>query len=113
MTIYLKVQKRIREKSEVQIYYISQNALHSDYISYDIQMCVCKYIKKLYIYIYIYSCIYTPSHERGKEGRPARTYMQQLCTDTRYRLEDLPGAMDNRDGWRGKVREIRADGVTR
>ena len=37
---------------------------------------------------------------------PARTYKQQLCADTGYILEDLPGAMDDRDGWRERVREI-------
>ena len=25
---------------------------------------------------------YTYGHERGKAGRPARTYIQQLCADT-------------------------------
>ena len=34
----------------------------------------------------------TPSHGRSKAGRPARTYLQQLCADTGYSLEDLPGA---------------------
>ena len=27
-------------------------------------------------------------------------------------LEDLPEAMDNREGWRERVRDIRADSVT-
>ena len=36
-----------------------------------------------------------PSHRRAKAGRPARTYIQHLCTDTGYTLEDLPGAMDD------------------
>ena len=40
--------------------------------------------------------------------RPPRTYIQQLCVATQYSLKDLPGAMDDRDGWREKVREIRA-----
>ena len=26
--------------------------------------------------------LWTPSHGRAKEGRPARTYLQQLCEDT-------------------------------
>ena len=42
---------------------------------------------------------WTSSHGRAKAGRPARTYIQQLCTDTGYSLEDLPGAMDNWNGW--------------
>ena len=49
-----------------------------------------------------------PSHGRVKAGRPARTYIQQLCADTRYSLENLPGAMVDRDGGREKVRKIRA-----
>ena len=32
------------------------------------------------------------------DGRPAKAYLQQLCIDTGYSLEDLPGAMDDRDG---------------
>ena len=53
---------------------------------------------------------WTPSQEGGSEGRPARTYPQQLCMDTGCSLEDLPEAMDDTDGWqeRERVREIRA-----
>ena len=47
--------------------------------------------------------LWTPSHGRAKARWPARTYIQQLCTDTRCSLEDLPGAMDNRDRWRERV----------
>ena len=54
----------------------------------------------------------TPSHGRAKPGRPAITYIQQLCADTGYSIEDLPGAKDDRDGWRKRVREIRAGGET-
>ena len=39
-----------------------------------------------------------PSHGRGKAGRPARTYIQQLCADTGCSLEDRPEAMDDREG---------------
>ena len=38
-----------------------------------------------------------PSHERARVGRPARTYLQQLCTDTRCSMEDLPRVIDDRD----------------
>ena len=44
--------------------------------------------------------LWTPSYGRAKAGRPARTYMQQLCADTRCSPEDLQEAMDNREGWR-------------
>ena len=45
-------------------------------------------------------------------GRPIRTYIQQLCADIGCSLEGLPGAMDDRDGWRKRVNEMRAGGVT-
>ena len=56
--------------------------------------------------------LWTPLHGRAKAGWPARTYIQQLCTNTGCSLEDLPGAMDNRDGWWERVREIRAGSAT-
>ena len=56
--------------------------------------------------------LWTPSYGRGKAGRPARTHIQQLCADTECSLEDLPRAMDDRDVWREKVREICACSVT-
>ena len=55
--------------------------------------------------------LWSPSHGRAKAGRPARTYIQRFCTDTGYSLEDLPGAMDDREGWRERAREIRAGGA--
>ena len=36
-------------------------------------------------------------------------FLQQLCADTLSSLEDLPGAMDDRDGW---WEEIRVRSVT-
>ena len=56
--------------------------------------------------------LWTPSHGGAKAGRPARTYIQQLCADTRCSPEDLLEAMDDREGWWERVRDIRADGVT-
>ena len=53
--------------------------------------------------------LWTPSHGRAKAGLPTRIYIQQLCADTEYSLEDLPKAMDNREVWRERVRDIRAD----
>ena len=52
------------------------------------------------------------SQGRAKAGRPDRTYIQQLCVDTGCCLEDLPEAMDDAEGWRERVREICAGGVT-
>ena len=55
--------------------------------------------------------LWTPSHRRAKAGWPARTYIQQLCANTGCSLEDLPEAMDNREGWWERFRDIHADGV--
>ena len=52
--------------------------------------------------------LWTPSHGRAKAGRPAITYIQRLCAATGCNLEDLPGAMDERDRGRERVREIHA-----
>ena len=49
--------------------------------------------------------LWSPSQGRAKAGRPATTYIQQLCADTGCSPEDLLGAMDDRVGWREKVRE--------
>ena len=56
--------------------------------------------------------LWTPSHGRAKARRPARTYIQQFCADTRCSLEDLLQAMDDSEGWRERARDIRADGMT-
>ena len=56
---------------------------------------------------------WTPSHGRAKAGRPARTYTQQLCEDTGCSPEDLPDAMNDREGCWERVWDIRADGTTR
>ena len=53
-----------------------------------------------------------PSRGQATAGWPARTYMQQLCANTECSREDLLEAMDNREGWQERVREIRADGAT-
>ena len=42
---------------------------------------------------------WTPSHGRVKAGRPAQTYIQQLCADTGCSPEDLLEAIDDREGW--------------
>ena len=56
--------------------------------------------------------LWTPSYGRAKAGRPARTYMQQLCEDMGCSPEDLPEAMNDREEWRERVRDIRAGGMT-
>ena len=56
--------------------------------------------------------LWIPSREWAKAGWPARSYIQQLYADTGCSLEDLPGAMDDRDGWWERVREIHAGNLT-
>ena len=52
--------------------------------------------------------LWIPTHGRAKAGRPARTYIQQLCEDTGCCPEDLPRAMNDREKWRERDRDIRA-----
>ena len=47
--------------------------------------------------------LWTPSHGQAKAGRPARTYIQQLCEDTECSPEDLSEAMNDQERWREKV----------
>ena len=56
--------------------------------------------------------LWTPTHGCARVGRPARTYIQQLCEDTECNPEDLPEAMNDREKWRETVGDIRAGGVT-
>ena len=56
--------------------------------------------------------LWTPTYGRAKAGRPARTYIQQLCKDTGCSPKDLPEVMNDREKWRERVRDIRASGTT-
>ena len=56
--------------------------------------------------------LWTPIYERAKTGRPPRTYIQQLCEDMESSSEDLPEAMNNREKWRERVRDIRVGSTT-
>ena len=56
--------------------------------------------------------LWSPSHGRAKAGRPARTYIQQLSADTECSPENPLEAIDNRNGWRERVRDICVDGMT-
>ena len=56
--------------------------------------------------------LWTPTHGRAKAGRPARTYIQQLCEDTGCCPEDLPRSMNDREELRERVRDIRATSTT-
>ena len=56
--------------------------------------------------------LWIPAYGQAKAGRPARTYIQQLCGDTGSSPEDLPEAMSEREKWRERVRDIRATSTT-
>ena len=56
--------------------------------------------------------LWTPTYGQAKAGRPARTYIQQLCEDTGCNPEDLLEAMNDREKWREMVKDIRAGGKT-
>ena len=56
--------------------------------------------------------LWTPTHGRAKAGRPAGTYIQQLCEDTGCFPEDLPRAMNDREKWRERFRDIRSTSTT-
>ena len=49
---------------------------------------------------------WNPSHGRTNAGQPARTYIQQLSEDTGCDPEDLPEAMNDREEWRERARDI-------
>ena len=57
--------------------------------------------------------LWTPTYGQAKAGRPAWTYIQQLCEDTAgCCTEDLPEAMNDREKWREMVKDIHAGGTT-
>ena len=56
--------------------------------------------------------LWTPTYSQAKAGRPARTYIQQLCADTGCSPEELPEVMNDREKWRERVRDICASGMT-
>ena len=55
---------------------------------------------------------WTPTYGRAKAGRPARTYIEQLCEDTGYSPKDQPEAMNDKEKWRERARVIRVNGMT-
>ena len=54
----------------------------------------------------------TLTYGRAKAGRPAWTYMQELCEDTGCSSKDLPEAMNYREKWWERVMDICASGTT-
>ena len=55
---------------------------------------------------------YLPPITKTIQVRPARTYIQQLCEDTGCSPEDLPEAMNDREKWWERVRDIHASSTT-
>ena len=56
--------------------------------------------------------LWKPKHGHANVGRPLRTYIDQLCEDSGCCAEDLPGATNDRDGWREIVMDICANCTT-
>ena len=56
--------------------------------------------------------LWTPTYGQAKSGRPSRTYIEQLCEDMGCSPEDLPEAMNDREKWRERFRDIHASGTT-
>ena len=56
--------------------------------------------------------LWTLAYGQAKAGRPARAYTQQLCEDMGCSPENLPEAMNDREKWRERFRDIRASGTT-
>ena len=52
--------------------------------------------------------LWTPTYGRAKAGRPAWTYIQQLCED----MGCGPEAMNDREKWRERIRDVRACSTT-
>ena len=55
--------------------------------------------------------LWIPAYGQAKAGRPARTYIQQLSEDTGCSSEDLLEAINDREKWWERVRDIRASGT--
>ena len=56
--------------------------------------------------------LWTPCRGGAKAGRPAQTYLQQLCTDTGCKTEYQPKAMGDRQAWWERVKNILSDSAT-
>ena len=56
--------------------------------------------------------LWTSTYGRAKAGRPTQTYIQQLYENTGCGPEDLPEAMNDREKWRERIRDICPCGTT-
>ena len=55
--------------------------------------------------------LWTPTYGLAKAGRPAQTDKQHLCEDMGCSSKDLLEAMNDREKWRERVRDIHASGT--
>ena len=72
------------------------------YICVCVCMCVCVCVRACDV------LLWTPPHGRASVGRPTKTYLQRLDTDTGCSQEDLPEAMDERHEWRESGKSVLA-----
>ena len=56
--------------------------------------------------------LWTPSYGWAKAGWPARTFIQQLCAYMGCDIEDQLEAIDDREEWRERIRDIHAGSTT-
>ena len=56
--------------------------------------------------------LWTSTYGRAKAGRPSQSYIRQLCEDTGCSPEDLLEALNDREKWRERVRDICASGTS-
>ena len=52
--------------------------------------------------------LWSPNYGKRRVGRPAITYIDQLCRDTGYLPNDLPTLLQDRDGWSDILMNARA-----
>ena len=50
--------------------------------------------------------LWTPTYGWEKAGRPARTYIQQLCEDTGCSPKDLSEVISDMEEWRERISDI-------
>ena len=51
--------------------------------------------------------LWEPSHGKRSRGRPAKTFIDQLTGDTGIESDELKTVMEDRDGWKEVVRNVR------
>ena len=52
---------------------------------------------------------WTSTHGHTSTDQPAKTFIHKVCADIGCSLEDLPGAMNDRDGWSERQKQRQRD----